>query len=145
MTTEARPHSITFTQPSKTVQSFQKSCDINNIMRRYQKTGVIEHINRNEPRYGIATGQTFKEAMDLLASAQAMFDELPSEARKHFNHDPAAFFDYINGVDGVKPDAQLLHDLGLTDNPPPQAEKARTEPPAASEAASGSEERTEQQ
>ena len=38
-------------KPSLTKQSFTKECDINNIMKKYQKTGAIDHVNKHEASY----------------------------------------------------------------------------------------------
>lgn len=137
-----RPYSIDFSKTtSKTQQSFKESCDVNNILARYQKTGIIDHVRKNQEEYGIATGQSFSEAMQLIASATNLFNELPSAARKHFNHDPAAFFDYMNDQD-TPPDVALLHELGLTGKPMPMPGVEETplrNDSAASDAASGKE------
>ena len=38
---------------SRTKQSFQKECDINAIMAKYQKTGAITHFNKHQQQYGM--------------------------------------------------------------------------------------------
>lgn len=67
-------------------QSFQKECDINNIMAKYQKTGVLQHIARNEGRYGFADATTFQDAMFLVTEARNQFEDLPSKLRNHFGN-----------------------------------------------------------
>ena len=37
---------------SLTEQHHAKACDINSIMAKYVKTGVLDHITRYEPTYG---------------------------------------------------------------------------------------------
>lgn len=96
---------------SMTQQHHAEACDINTILERYQATGVIEHVNRNQPQYGVVTGHDFKEAMDIVASAQSSFAELPARAREYFNHDPAQFLDYVE----KDPNLDVLDDLNLTD------------------------------
>jgi len=49
-----RPHAISFTQPSLTRQSFKDECDVNQIVKRYTETGMINHIPRTTPQYGDA-------------------------------------------------------------------------------------------
>lgn len=80
---------------SRTKQSFKKECDINVIMAKYQKTGAITHFNKHQQNYGIADGQTFQDAMNLVCEAQEMFNELPSSIRSRFGNDPAAFLDFV--------------------------------------------------
>ncbi len=110
-----RPHAITFTEPTLTKQSFKEECDINNIMLRYQRTGLVDHISKYQPQYHELDGSTYKDLMDKLANANSMFEELPSKARKHFDNDPAQFLDYVNNLqDGA--DIQQLIDLGLANH-----------------------------
>ena len=116
-----RPHyyresvSVETTEPSMTVQSFKDSCDINNIMKKYQRTGVIDHINVYEPQYGDVDGATFTEAMQTVANATTMFMDLPGRVREAFDHDPAKFLDYVDQKEPGIEHRQMLYDLGLTD------------------------------
>ena len=41
---------------SMTKQSFADECDINNIMKRYIKDGVVNHLNTYQGNYGDFTG-----------------------------------------------------------------------------------------
>jgi phage internal scaffolding protein len=91
-------------------QAFKDESDINNIIARYNKTGVVEHLNRVSGRYGDFDAIDFHTAMNTLVEAQAVFDDLPAYIRDQFNYDPAAFFDYV--ADPANASA-----LGLT---PPQ-------------------------
>ena len=101
--------------PSMTQQSFKDACDINQIMAKYQKTGIIDHINVYEPAYGEVDGTTFTEAMQTVANATTMFMDLPSRAREAFDHDPAKFLDYVNNLEDKPESRQFMYDLGLTD------------------------------
>lgn len=92
-----------------TKQSHAKECDINQIMKKFQKTGVIDHIRKNEGQYGEYDAQEYKQAMDIVAEGQSMFQELPSKARQHFDNDPAKFMETVNSPDGIN----TLRKLGL--------------------------------
>lgn len=80
---------------SLTKQSFTESCDINNIMAKYQKTGVIDHVNEYGERYGEATAVDFHSAMNVVTRAQEMFNDLPSSIRNKFANDPAQFLEFV--------------------------------------------------
>ena len=69
----------TFTEPSLTKQSFTEECNINNIMKKYQKTGAIEHVNKHQASYGYATSNTFQECLEIVEKGETMFSELPQE------------------------------------------------------------------
>lgn len=79
-----------------TKQEFKDECDINIIMKRYEKTGVLEFVNKNEPQYVDVTGQDFQDAMQLIADARTLFEELPASVRLRFDNDPAKLLDFVH-------------------------------------------------
>jgi len=97
---------------SMTQQSFAESCDINNIMAKYQKTGVVDHVAKFNANYHDCSSLTFTESQMIIASAQNMFNELPAAARKAFNNQPAEFLDFVDNLDEDTAAAEL-HALGL--------------------------------
>lgn len=109
-------------------QSFKEECDINHIMARYQRTGVLDFAARREPQYGDCTGLEFQAGMELVAKAKAMFEELPSSLRARFENEPARFLDFVNNPRN-REEAQ---ELGLLK---PKAEEATPLPPPPAKAA----------
>lgn len=92
---------------SRTKQSFKKECDINVIMAKYQKTGAITHFNKHQQNYGMADGQTFQDAMNLVCEAQEMFNDLPSSIRSRFGNDPAAFLEFVQNDENADEMARM--------------------------------------
>lgn len=78
------------------VQSFKDESDINNIMRKFQRTGMLDWLNTHDGEYGDVTGITFETSMATILKAQEMFDELPSTVRERFMNNPALFFDFVH-------------------------------------------------
>lgn len=78
-----------------TEQHHKMECDINNIVDKFDRRGVIEHRNEHRGTYGFATSNDFQEAMYVVAEAQSMFNELPSHIRNKFENDPAKFLDFV--------------------------------------------------
>lgn len=79
-----------------TIQSEKQNCCINNIMSKYRKTGLIDHIRNTEGRYeNVADAPTFQEAMNTVAEATESFDLLPSEIRARFHNDTAEFLAFV--------------------------------------------------
>lgn len=121
---------------SRTKQSFQAETEINNIVRRYQATGLLEHINSHGAKYNDMPGPTdFKEAMDLVMESKSMFNELPANLRNRFANDPAQFLDFV-GDDANRDEMIEMGlitpelDLGDPPTPIPSAEPpAPAEPP----------------
>lgn len=93
----------------RTKQAFKDECDINNIMARYQKTGIINFQQRFEPRYGDVSAIEFQSAMQTVARGKTMFNELPSRVRERFHNDPAQFMEFINNP----ANADEARELGL--------------------------------
>lgn len=79
----------------RTKQSFKAECDINNILAKFARTGVIDFANKNEPRYGDVSGLEFQSAQLIIAQGKTMFQELPSALRARFENDPAQFLDFV--------------------------------------------------
>lgn len=89
-----------FKLPSLTQQSFKDETDINNIMAKYQKTGLIDHVNEHGPTYGDQpSAESFHHAMSLVADTKSMFEELPSSVRDDFENDPAKFLEFVADED----------------------------------------------
>jgi len=86
---------VIYDDPVTTKQSFKDECDINKIMARYVKTGVVEHINNHAPNYGFATANDFRESLELIAQARSTFADLPAEIRKKFDNDPSNFLGFV--------------------------------------------------
>jgi len=85
-----------FAGASRTKQSFAKECDINNIMKRYEKDGVVNHFNRYGGMYGDFTGvPEYREAVERVMRADAMFMSLPASIRTRFENDPGAFVKFV--------------------------------------------------
>lgn len=82
-------------------QSFKDECNINLIMRKFIKTGLITHVNTHSPMYGEVPSQTYHEAMEIVRSANEMFAEVPAAIRKKFGNSPEAFLDFVNDPKNV--------------------------------------------
>mgnify|MGYP000421094191 CR=1 FL=1 len=83
------------TGPSMTKQDAKQECDINFIVQRYQKTGLISHRKLYEGGYGEFMDIDFHEAMNIVASASSMFESLPSGIRARFENDPGQFVKFL--------------------------------------------------
>lgn len=92
---EERPFALHFKDESLTQQHAKDSCDINKIMERYLRKGVIDHVNRRQPEYGEVIAGDYRVWMDKLNAVQEMFMELPAEIRKRFENKPEEFLAYV--------------------------------------------------
>lgn len=77
---------------SRTKQSHKDECDINNILRQYQRTGIITHVRNARGTYeDLPSGVDFQAAMNTILEAEAAFENLPAAVRDHFANDPQRF------------------------------------------------------
>lgn len=76
---------------SQTEQSELENCDINVLMKRYERSGVLP-VMKGTAFYGdVASAPSYQEAQNILITAQNAFNSLPSEIRKEFDNDPAKY------------------------------------------------------
>jgi phage internal scaffolding protein len=119
------------TGESLTQQHFREECDIKNIIKRHDRTGIIEHVNRGIAQYGdYSEVHEYREALDLVANANQSFMELPSDIRKEFGNDPGEFFEFATNP----ANAERMVELGLAPSPAPAAGSAGTAAESAPEA-----------
>lgn len=97
------PHKrITFSSGSQLVtkQSMKGECDIHNILRQYQKTGIITHVQNARPTYeDLPDNLDYQQALNTLNVAQEAFDGLPSAVRDRYGNDPSRLLAAINDPD----------------------------------------------
>lgn len=79
-----------------TEQAHKDQCDINKIIARYDKTGLITHISKFEGRFGDLSGADFTEMAQQVAHAKSMFEELPSSIRNRFDNDPGKLLAFMD-------------------------------------------------
>lgn len=106
---------IKFAKTGRTKQQHADKTNINLIMKKFLKTGIIDFTNKHEQQYGFATSDSFQESLQIIQTANEMFADLPSQLRIKFNHNPADFLDYVQDPKNE----DTLFDLGLADFPLP--------------------------
>lgn len=85
--------------PSRTRQEFKQECDINFLMERYVRTGVLGDpslAGKREAAFGdFSDSQDFQQCQDRLVAAAAAFDSLPGVVRERFNQDPGRVLEFL--------------------------------------------------
>jgi len=83
-------------EPSKTDQQWKKSCDVNEIVKRYIKTGQITHTRASQAQYAdVSQIPDLLTALNQVQSASDAFQTLPSQLRKKLNNSPLEFIEYL--------------------------------------------------
>ena len=95
-----------------TEQNHRDACDVHHIVRRYDQTGLIQHVNTAVAQYGDFTEvNEYQESLNTVIRAQDAFDQLPAKIRAKFNNDPGEFFEFATNPDNL----QEMIDLGLAE------------------------------
>lgn len=73
-------------EPSKTDQSMKDECDVNEILRKYMKTGQINLPNQHGQYLDVSDIQDLHLALTQVNEATQAFDQLPPEIRRRFGN-----------------------------------------------------------
>jgi len=109
-------------EPSMTKQSFKEECDINNIVRKFEATGIIDHVNQAASRglyQDLPDGLDLQAGLNMIKQAEEAFMALPAATRAAFDNDPVLFVEAFNNPSEA--DQEMFIKLGLaTDKRPPK-------------------------
>lgn len=101
--------------PSRVQQSQTANCDINNIIKRHDHTGLLDHVNKAVAQYGdYTTVNEYQVALNTVLQAQESFNSLPASVRSRFNNNPGSFFEYATNPANL---AGMI-EMGLAEAPP---------------------------
>ncbi len=99
-------------------QSFKEECDINTILKKYDKTGLIEHVSKYNGSYGDVTESVdYQTALNTVMSAESAFMSLPASIRTLFDNDPHRFLEFAQDPEN----AEELIEMGLATRAPKRA------------------------
>lgn len=92
---------------SLTRQADKDACDINVIIKKCQKSGVVPFFLDANAMYGnFESGLDFHALMSRCEAAKQQFDLLPAAVRARFDHDAGKAIDWLsdpkNDVEAVK-------------------------------------------
>lgn len=81
---------------SRTQQQFKKECDVNNILAKHRRTGMVTHVNKHQGQFGdFSNLEDYQTSLHKVMTAQNSFNLLPSELRNKFGNDPAQLISYL--------------------------------------------------
>lgn len=81
--------------PSLTDQSQAKDADINNIMEKFGKTGLVPTNLRTALPDEFIEAFDYQSALNGMMQADAAFADLPSQIRARFSNDPAELLEFL--------------------------------------------------
>ncbi len=91
-------------------QQFAKECDINNILKRFGKSGQLDHLAAKPPEYGVVEGSDLHTLMNVVAEANSAYESLPDLLRDRFSS-PSALVAFL----GDESNRDEAIDLGLVE------------------------------
>jgi len=112
------------TLDARTEQCHRDECDINKIIAKYDRTGVLTHVNDFEARYEDLTGLDYQTMLNTVANANSMFEGLPSEIRNQFANDPAKFISFMDDENNN----EQMYEMGLKQRPIPEQIGSESDP-----------------
>lgn len=119
-------------EPSRTKQSLADSADVNKIIKKYDSTGILQKATEFEGTYGDFNGEDFQHAMNIVADANSLFEQVPSAIRAKFKNDPGLFIDYATNAENIDQLETwgLANKVPITPETPPITPPAEEKPPA---------------
>lgn len=108
---------------SKVRQSEKDNCDVNIIMERFTRSGQLPRMNHREGVFMNCSGADYQRSLEIIRQANDDFAQLPSKARKYFDHDPEKFIEFMHQPNN----AEKAVELGLADWIKPSAEDSLRE------------------
>lgn len=111
----SEPCDVVFADESLTQQHFRDQCDVNYVMRSYEKTGLLSHTNQRAPVFGdFSDVGDYQAALNQVMEAQESFLLLDPYVRARFSNDPGELISFLqnplNRDEAIK--------LGLINNTP---------------------------
>ncbi len=100
-------------------QHHKDDVDINKIIPRYDKSGVLQEMMEFEGQYADLTGINYQDMVDTVANANSAFETLPSELRAMFDHDPAKMLSFMDD----ESNNEKMYELGLKSRPKPEIDE----------------------
>jgi len=101
--------SVVICPPGCTDQSQAKDCDVNAIVDRFARTGILPGADLPRLYSDFSSVPDYQEALNRVIHAQSQFDSLDAHVRKRFANDPAQFLEFMSD----ERNAKEMVDLGL--------------------------------
>lgn len=113
---------------SRTKQSFKDQVNINKIIKKHRRTGMLNHVNSKRPFYGDVSNLTdYAGALQKVKEAEELFGNMSADIRERFGNNPQEMITFLENPDNLKEAIELGMVLKKPD-PEPVAEPAPTTP-----------------
>lgn len=110
---------------SRVQKQFQKEADINNIIKKYAKTGLLCNpldINGRKPMFGDFSSYDFANMQSVVSSVNNQFSNLPLAIRKRFEYNPVSLIEFLANPANLEESVKLgLRDKSVLPTKAPEA------------------------
>lgn len=118
---------IDLSGPGRVKQQFREESDINAIMARWRKTGILPSGTAKVPMYGDFSNADEYLTMSLkVMEAEASFKALPAAIRSRFDHSPAELIAFMDDPENL----EEAIEMGIIPDPTPEPEPEPEPEPA---------------
>lgn len=102
------------TGESLTQQSHAAAADVRNIIKQYDRTGLIANVNKGISQYGdYSEINEYQEALNMVIEANESFEQIPSHIREQFSNNAGLFFEFATDPKN----SEKMIEMGLKDKP----------------------------
>ena len=126
------------TGDSLTQQSHAAQADVRNIIKQYDRTGLIANVNKGIAQYGdYSEINEYAEALNMVREANESFATIPSHIREQFNNNAGLFFEFATDPKNsekmiqmglkqapVNKDSDVVEATAKSENAPPAPQEA---------------------
>ena len=120
-----------FSEGGRTRQEFADECDINVLLARYEKTGVLNHYASVEPVYmDLSEVPDLQESLLVMREAERAFMTLPAIVRREFDNDAVKFLQYAQNPENIEQIREWKLAPPLPQDPAPVKVEVINPPPA---------------
>lgn len=122
---------LTCNSTARTQQHMRDECDVNQIMKKWRRTGELTHLNPTTGVYGnFASGGDYLEAINQIEEANEQFGRLDAEVRSRFNNNPNELLEFVMD-DANREEAMTIGIIPKDDpvGPPAQPPAGGVSPP----------------
>lgn len=109
--------------PSLAVQSAKDDCDINNIVKKYLRTGELPEM-RQAVYADVSELGDLRDATERVLAAEEAFMQLPAEVRRYFDNDPVRLVEFSQDPANLEKAVELGLAVRREPSPPRQPDPA---------------------
>lgn len=90
---------LSCTDSSRTQQQFRDESNVNHIMKKFGRAGVVPSYPRQDLGSEFIDIISYQDALNALNESAKEFMKLPAQTRRYFDNDPGKFVEFCSNED----------------------------------------------